>query len=291
MVLKSKRIRSAGFVEKLSFLFKCPVCASKMKVVEPASLKCEKGHSFDFAKQGYINLLPRPVKTKYGKELFEARRKLMADDRFFEPVIREIAKSALQLPAEPLYILDTGCGEGTHLNGICQMVEDRGKNTVCVGIDLAKEGILVAAGTYEGKIWCVADLADTPFMDETFNVILNILSPSNYAEFSRLLKPGGRLIKVVPKSGYLQELRTAFYADSEKETYSNEETVERFQEKFRLTDRKSIQYTKKLDRSSLEVLVAMTPLAWNADERKVAAFLQKTPKAITVDLEILIGEK
>lgn len=290
----SRKQASAAYVQNLAFLFKCPVCGSDMEVLELSSLRCKKGHSFDFAKQGYVNLVTHPIKTKYSKELFEARGKLMADYRFFEDLTEAISEVILQhsnTNGEPLYILDTGCGEGTHLTDICNRVANNGRDVVGAGIDLAKEGVFVAARNYSEKIWCVADLARTPLKDEQFDVILNILSPSNYGEFSRLLKPGGLLIKVVPQSGYLSELREAFYADSEKESYSNEETVERFNEKFQLTEKLSVHYVKELGRDSLEALVAMTPLAWGADERKVGAFLENIPQQITVNLEILIGEK
>lgn len=288
----SKKLRRAAYAGKHSFLFQCPVCASGMEVVQPASLKCSNGHNFDFAKQGYVNLLTRPAKTKYDRQLFEARRKLMAEKGFFEPVTKAVAGIVAAGTGSTLYILDSGCGEGTHLQQICQLLEDKGRKVAGVGIDLAKEAIIAAARTYGGeRIWCVADLAQAPFKAETFDVIVNILSPSNYGEFERLLKPGGRLLKVVPKAGYLQELRAFFYSGSEKEMYSNKETIERFQEKFRLTDRKTVQYTKTLDRESLEALTAMTPLAWNAGGEKISAFLEKAPREITVELDILIGNK
>lgn len=291
----SKKQGSAAYVQNYAFLLKCPLCGSEMEVVELSSLSCAKGHSFDFAKQGYVNMVTHPVKTKYSKELFEARRRLMAEERFFEPLTELIAevilKRRLKDIRESLYILDTGCGEGTHLTDICNRLRNSERDVVGAGIDLVKEGVLVAARNYSEKIWCVADLAHTPFKDEQFDVIINILSPSNYGEFSRLLKPGGLLIKAVPQRGYLQELRQAFYAESEKESYSNEETVDRFNEKFKLIEKLGIDYTKELGRESLEALVAMTPLAWGADEKKVGSFLENTPKQITVELEVLIGEK
>lgn len=290
MTKASRKAQSATYAGKHAFLFQCPVCASGMEVVQPASLKCHNGHNFDFAKQGYVNLLTRPAKSKYDKQLFEARRKLMAEKRFFEPVTKAIADIISVGTAKTLHILDSGCGEGTHLEHICKFLEATGRKVTGVGIDLAKEGIIVAARTYKERIWCVADLAEAPFRDKTFDVIVNILSPSNYGEFERLLKPGGRLVKVVPKAGYLQELRTFFYAGTEKETYSNKETIERFQEKFLLAERKTVQYTQSLDRDSLAALTAMTPLAWNAGTQKISAFLEKEQREITVELEILIGK-
>ena len=50
-----------------------------------------------------------------------------------------------------------------------------------------------------------------------FDVILNILSPANYAEFTRLLKPDGLFVKVVPENDYLKELRNVFYDETERQ--------------------------------------------------------------------------
>src|SRR5690606_40580058 len=73
------------------------------------------------------------------------------------------------------------------------------------------------------SVWIVADLANLPIATTSIDYILNILSPSNYAEFDRLLKKEGKLIKVIPNSDYLKELRGIFYEDKER---SEEHTSE-----------------------------------------------------------------
>lgn len=284
---------SAQFVSEYESILKCPICGSNMNVMELKSLICEKRHTFDFTKQGYINLMTHSIKTKYDKELFEARRELMGDIRFFEPVVAEISKEIQKqvgLNSNKLFILDTGCGEGSHLASICDNL-NMPVPVVGVGIDIAKEGIIVAAKNYSNQIWAVADLAHSPFKDKQFDVILNILSPSNYGEFTRLLKEDGLVIKVVPQSGYLKELREAFYENSEKQTYSNTETVEHFDDNFQLLKTSRVTYTVNLDIPTLHSLIKMTPLTWSQTEEKIQSFLATGPSEITVDLDILIGMK
>lgn len=58
-------------------------------------------------------------------------------------------------------------------------------------------------------MWFVADLANLPIADQSVAVIMNILSPANYQEFKRVLVDDGLIIKVVPRSDYLAELREA----------------------------------------------------------------------------------
>jgi 23S rRNA (guanine745-N1)-methyltransferase len=295
LLQENKRIKSANYVSKNDAIFACPICQSTMKVLESKSLICSNQHTFDFAKQGYINFTAHPVKTKYGKELFEARRKLITEGSFYKPLSHAIAKiinEHVGKTKETISILDTGCGEGSQLSNICDIVSsDFFKSVVGVGIDISKEGIMVASKNYSDKVWAVADLANTPFKNKQFDVILNILSPSNYAEFNRLLKTNGLVIKIVPQSGYLKELREYLFHKPEKQNYSNAETVDRFNERFQFVDFLRLSYTLTLNKSLNLSLVQMTPLTWTATKERVKSFLNKDAAQITVDLEILIGKK
>ncbi|KIL72967.1 Ribosomal RNA large subunit methyltransferase A [Bacillus badius] len=269
MFKMNKRMKSAEYSSNFESIFKCPICNSSMKVFELKSLICSNNHTFDFTKQGYINLTAHPVKTKYSKDLFEARRKFIVEDGFFKPLSQAIAETINKhaIKKETISLIDMGCGEGSHLSNISDTVSlDYNKIVMGVGIDLSKEGVLVAAKNYTDKIWAVADLANTPFKDKQFDVILNILSPSNYAEFNRLLKDDGLVVKVVPQSGYLKELREVIFDEPEKQSYSNVDTVERFNGNFQLVDCSRLCYTVALDNPAIQTLVQMTPLSWATSE-------------------------
>ncbi|MEH7236664.1 putative RNA methyltransferase [Bacillus sp. JJ1562] len=283
MLKQNRRMQSADYVSKNETMFACPICHSPMEVMESKSLVCFKRHTFDISKQGYINFSTHPVNTKYNKELFDARRKLIIDDGFFVPLSNEISRIVGQCSGKRITILDTGCGEGSHLFKICETVN---KDVIGVGIDLSKEGIRAASMNYGNKIWAVADLTNTPFQTSQFDVILNILSPSNYAEFKRVLKKNGIVIKIVPQSGYLKDLRGEIFGDR---SYSNEDTVKRFYDNFRIVDRSRLTYNRKLNKSAIEWLVQMTPMTW-AKKEKVASILNKETVQITVDFDILIGK-
>lgn len=291
----NKRMKSAEYISDFESIFKCPFCDSTMKVYKLKSLICSNNHTFDFTKQGYINLTTHQIKTKYSKELFEARRKLIAEGGFFKPLgqaIAEIINEHVTGKKETISLIDMGCGEGSHLTSICDIVSnDYKKKVTRVGIDIAKEGILVASKNYPNKIWAVADLANTPFKDNQFDVILNILSPSNYTEFNRLLKADGLVVKVVPQSGYLKELREAMFNEPEKQSYSNIDTVERFNESFQVVDISRLCYNVTLDQSSIQSLIKMTPLSWATTENQGTSFLEGDSAQITIDLDILISKR
>ena len=263
----SKRAKSILYMQQNEALFRCPICAEQLQVSNEGNI----------AKQGYINLMHRPATTMYSKELFEARQQIIASG-LYDPLQEKIA----HLITEPnASILDTGCGEGSHLARIC----DRLDGAVGVGIDIAKEGILAAAKFYDEKIWCVGDLANSPYNVATFDIILNILSPANYDEFKRLLKPGGKVIKIVPQEGYLTELRAQAFAQSEKESYSNEQTVERFKSSFANVQVERITYTQPLAEELVPKLLEMTPMGWHIENREAIKLGE-----ITIDLNILVGE-
>ena len=282
----SKKMMNAEQIEKNAHLFSCPVCKAELKLIDKSRLVCIENHSFDLSKQGYVNLTSGGHLTKYDKALFEAR-KTVIDSGFFNQVLEYITNLlSEQLVGNPsATILDAGCGEGSHLSTILQKLQ---KNVTGVGIDLSKEGILAAAKDHPGNIWAVADLANCPFGDEQFDVILNILSPANYAEFSRLLKQDGLFVKVVPENDYLKELRAVFYDEAEQK--SDADPAARVAEHFGSVKTERITYKFPLDQELLAKLIRMTPLTWGASEEKVNEALRVGITSITIDFTIIIAK-
>lgn len=210
----------------------------------------------------------------YTKELFTSRR-LVLESGLYDDVQQALAKLVIKGQT----VLDTGCGEGTHLARVCEQSGAFG-----IGIDLAKEGIIEAARHYTNEVWIVGDLAKAPFQQHTFDAIFNILSPANYEEFKRLLKEDGAVIKVVPAEHYLVELRQQLFADSEKETYSNAQTVARFHEAFSDVTEQRVTTTKPVSSQLLPHLLNMTPMGWHRDDKADITLTE-----ITIDVVILVG--
>lgn len=281
----SKREESALLMEGQSELFRCPICTSEI-MVKGLSLVCEWNHSFDIAKQGYVNLLSGSHKTKYDKSLFEERRKLIQSG-FYHPVTEKISELINEFSSSQ-YILDAGCGEGTHLN---MVREELGTEVTTVGIDISKEGVLLAAKDYPDSIWNVGDLAACPYSDGRFDAIVNILSPANYSEFKRILNNDGVFIKVMPREGYLKELRKAVYRNSPKEVYEKEDTLDRFEEYFNILANVSVTYRVELDADQLHTLIRMSPLTWGLTEGQKEELASAGLHEITVDLQIVAGKK
>ncbi|MBD2867677.1 methyltransferase domain-containing protein [Paenibacillus arenilitoris] len=288
--MSDKKMNERLPLERATF-YKCPHCGDAMEAADDSSLKCvRKRHSFDKAKHGYYNLMPRPASSPYKKQLFDARHRAIACGSLYAPVHAAIA-GAIERHAgsDAVTILDAGCGEGSHLHRIRGMC--KGKEITGIGLDIAKDGIAMAAKRYNNAAWIVGDLAQAPLQDKTADVILTMLSPSNYAEFKRLLKERGLVIKAIPRPGYLVELREALYGNSANEPPGNDRGAALFMEHFRLLESYPLTYVNKLSGQMLRDVAAMTPLAWSADREAIDAFADRESAEITIDLEILVGRQ
>lgn len=268
--------RGALFLAEQNKLFRCPKCHREM-TLQDKSLTCVNGHRFDLAKKGTLYFLDHQIKTEYDNEMFEPRGRMIRSG-MYQPVIGKISQLM-----QTGNLLDVGCGEGSFLQQLTQLKE----NPVSIGFDIAKEGIYLASNQPIEAFWCVADLTNLPFADDSFDTILNIFSPSQYREFKRVLKPDGCVIKIVPQSGYLQELRAVYHPDGE--AYSNEAVIQRFTEELTLDHRERVTYEFEIPAENRLDLLEMSPLEWkvSADIKKKLA--ENPLRKITIDIEILKG--
>ena len=292
-------IRKDKFIKNID-LFKCPICGKEMNIHDADSLFCLDNHSFDLAKKGYVNLLLSSVKTEYNKEMLESR-KIVSHMGFFDLMIGSIrdllVETISNMDSNEIKIFDAGCGEGSHLAEIVETLKqsqnlcDSVSSITAIGLDISKEGVQIAAKYYHDILWCVADLARIPIKDNQMDIILNILSPSNYSEFNRVLTNEGIIVKVVPGSNYLKELRSVFYEKTNKETYSNDKVIKHFANSFKIMDMKQILYDFRVSKEDLKHIIKMTPLSWGVEKEKHEKLINAGIDKMTVDLIIIVGQK
>lgn len=268
------------FLEKHSSLFICPLCHEECRETT-RGFACKNGHQYDLSKKGTLYFLDHQIQTEYDKKMFQARRNMIASG-MYQPVLAEISKYLVETET----LLDVGCGEGSFLAGL----KSDAKQTF-VGFDIAKEGIYLATQQPVTAFWCVADLTNLPFANKSFSTVLNIFSPSNYQEFRRVTKPGGQLIKVIPNTNYLKELRQAFYPDDvRKQSYSNAQVVKKFMREFPKGERQKISYSFAIPEARREDILEMSPLEWGVSPVQKEKIKKKSLEKITIDIELLIGK-
>ena len=273
-----KKIEKAQlFLQEHLKVFQCPVCHSSFKEMTDFQLSCHENHHFDLSKKGTLHFLLKPVQSEYTRDMLLSRQRI-AQTGFWFPMLDEVFK---QINNTEGMHLDVGCGEGAHSH----YLKSQGLSGPTIAFDISKEGIQLGAATYEDLFFLVADLAQSPFSEQSFDTIINILSPSNYQEFKRLLKSDGQVIKVVPGKNYLKELREV--SGKVHQEYFNTEVIGKFAEIFPDYTHIPVQYTHTLEDHEIVDFIQMTPLGWHVkwDEE-----MKKRLNKITVDMVILVGQ-
>ncbi|WP_347102966.1 putative RNA methyltransferase [Streptococcus anginosus] len=274
---KLKRFETATF-------FACPFCQQALFLSEN-SLKCKNKHSFDLAKLGYVNLDPQVKQSKaYDKSNFQ-NRQLILEAGFYQPILKKLLEILSSLPQHD-NLLDIGCGEGYYARNLQAQLPAKH----IYAFDLSKESIQLAAKSDHSLTvnWFVGDLAHIPIQDASMDMILDIFSPANYQEFQRVLQKNGLLIKVIPSSQHLQEIRGIVAEQLTNTNYSNHKIIEHFEEAFTITNSYDVAATFNLRENEKAALLHMTPLLFNIDIDKI----DWSPlTGITIAAKILVGQQ
>ena len=266
--------------EETISLLRCPLCRGAL-ARSGGSLVCDKRHCFDVARQGHVNLVPAQRESFYRRELFESRAAVFAAG-VFAPVVSAIGETIDRLvQAERPVLVDAGCGEGYYTKSVCP---DRAMTRI--GFDLSKEAVKLAARGPSGASFLVADLANIPLADGCADVLLDVFTPANYAEFARVLKPGGVLVKLWPRSGYLAQLREAARGLLRHDTYDDSRVAEYLDAHARMLERRTITYTLPVDAALAAHLARMTPMLADVD---LAALDLSGVTEITIDMNLYVG--
>lgn len=124
--------------------------------------------------------------------------------------------------------------------------------------------------------------------DTKLDIIIDILSPSNYSEFTRVLNKGGVVIKVIPDEHYLKEIRSEIKGKIKKDTYSNKNVINLFKDNLEIIYDKRITY--KTNIYNLEDFIKMTPLTSGLSKEQINELNKCDIEKITVDLKIIVGK-
>lgn len=186
----------------------CPVCRERLALSADGSRwACPAGHSFDVAREGYVNLLlagqRRSRQPGDSIEMVNARRRFLATGAY-DPLSAAVAKAAAG--ERPGVVLDVGCGEGHYTRAVAA--------AAVLGVDIAKAAVAAAARAHSGGWYAVASAADLPLQDAAIDVALNVFGPIAAAELARVVRPGGAVVTAHPGAAHLEGLRSLVYAQA-----------------------------------------------------------------------------
>jgi 23S rRNA (guanine745-N1)-methyltransferase len=260
-------------------LLRCPVCADALEVGD-GSLRCPAGHSFDIARQGYVNLVPGRADTP---EMVEARDAFLGAGHY-RPLGAALAEEAATVDV-PGAILDVGAGTGHHLARVLDALPDaRG-----LALDASPPALRRAARSHPRVAAIGADAwKPLPVRDGVAGIVLSVFAPRNADEMARVLAPGGAVIAVTPTTRHLHELVGPLGLLSVPDDKADRLDAQ-LASHFTLSDRRTIEHAMFLTRDETAQIVRMGPSAWHVEEQSVAERLAALPDPLAVTASMTLS--
>ena len=222
------------------------------------SFICDRGHSFDIARSGYVSLLQpqdrKSLDAGDSRAAVKARTDLLKAGVGVALLDAVVARAAaLHFDGQPPVVVELGCGSGDTLGLLAAQREISG-----VGIDLSTAAASEAARRFAALTWVVAN-ADRrlPLLDSSVDLVLSIHARRNPAECHRILRPDGFLVVAVPGASDLIELRELVQGEAVRRDRV-QALVAEHDACFTVIEQTSAQQTLDLDRGALHSLLRGT---------------------------------
>lgn len=284
----------------MTIILQCPMCRNPL-LNSADGYKCSNSHTFDASREGYVNLLLVQKKNSKepgdNKEMVRSRRRFL-DLGLYNGIsdgINEAVAGCLPGPGneQAFNILDAGCGEGFYLKRLKEFLAQRPGTPAPVdyyGVDISKFAVRQATQRDRTMDWFVAGIKDLPFAQSSLDMVLNVFSPADFPEFSRVLRETGGLFIVSPGPRHLNGLREVIYPNAREHAAST--ITEEAKQFFSLSAETRINYQIELTSSeAIMDLLAMTPYFWNIDLKTKARVEALDRLAVDVDVEIRVFKK
>lgn len=266
-------------------LLVCPHCTSDLEAIEDGRVvRCDRGHTFDVARQGYVSLLARNAGKIVGDsaEMIEARSEFL-DSGHFDRIIAAVA--AAMSAHNPATVLEVGAGTGHYLAAVLETFERmRG-----IGLDVSKPAARKVARAHPRLGSVVADVwQPLPVRTGSMDAVSCVFSPRNAAELRRILAPNGVLVVVTPTEHHQQELIEALgllSVDEDKARRLEESLAGRFEQ----MDATRVEFTMALDHAGVASLVGMGPSARHSTDASRRTAIAALPDTVEVTASVTVG--
>jgi len=262
----------------------CPICKGSLEEKDKGVM-CPNNHSFDYAKEGYLNLHMSKNSKNPGddKVMVNARREFL-NKGFYEEIsnkVNEIIKDNLSVNDK---ILDIGAGEGYYTSKMADFLPFG----EVYALDISKEAVKKASKTYKNIKWFVASGLEEPFSDKTFDGLTVLFSKLFPEEFQRVMKDNGILVVVSPNREHLVDIKKVVYPMVK---YENIEPIDELKDRFILEKRENLFYKKTIYGEDIKNLFHMTPYRWKSPVEGVKKLEALESLQVTVDVNIDIYRK
>lgn len=275
---------SPSAVQAACDLLRCPLCAGPLDAAGSA-LRCPERHTFDISRHGYVSLLGGS-KAVSGDDADMARaRERFLGSGAYEALRERIVALAVEGIGDDAHapvVLDIGAGTGHYLAGVLDaMPRARG-----IALDTSVRSLRAAARGHERAVAATWDaFRPFPLADASVDVLLDVFSPRNPAEFRRVLRRDGRLIVARPTQRHLAELRAEVPAMVAIDPAKEQRLAAALEPHVREIRTELVETAIGLDAEQTRDLVGMTPSARHLDPAALAA----DGAGLTVTLSVLVS--
>ena len=229
----------------------CPICGQVLQRYD-REYRCENRHSFDIARQGYVNLLTvQQKKSLHPGDTREqvASRRSFLETGFYAPIAQALCDTARELGAQGP-ILDVGCGEGYYSAALADALAAE-----LTGLDISKEAVRFAAAKYKNARWLCATAAHLPVADDAAGTLTSLFALTMPEEFKRVLKPDGLYFQVLAAQDHLLGLKSIIYPELKFKEKDSVPEIPGFQ----LVKTLPIRFSFTAEGDQVQNLLSMTP--------------------------------
>jgi 23S rRNA (guanine745-N1)-methyltransferase len=274
-------------------LWKCPSC-SNVLLLKNKVWACKNGHSYDVAKEGYVNLLLAQHKNSKqpgdNKQMVNGRR-VFLEQGHYQPLADSISKIFKQhlttlTDQTEVKFFDAGCGEGYYMDQVSQSCNQSDIQIEFSGLDISKFAVQKAAKKYSKNHFAVASTFQLPLENNSQDAVLQIFAPSSESEIHRVLKSNGIWITVNPAANHLFEFKQALY-----DTPTEHKAGQNIPDGFKLVQQLNVSFVIQLtEAQQRESLLMMTPYYWSATAEKKQKLVHDLQQ-FTTDFDIKVFAK
>ena len=269
--------------------FVCPVCGQTLFAGEKRYF-CPKGHSFDRAKSGYVNLLQNQKSSakRHGDDrLMVKTRTEFLEKGYYNNLRDRIAELAGKYTGKTVNILDVGCGECFYTRYVADYLEKLGKKVTVYGIDISKSALTAAAARRKDFSLRVGSIYRLPLADNSRDLVLNIFAPHSEKEFRRVLKSGGVYIRAIPLENHLMGLKKAIY-----DTPYPNKVLDFALDGFKIQEVRELKTKIFLDnRQDMDNLFKMTPYYYKTGKREQERFANHDNLETETEFGVIVYKK
>jgi 23S rRNA (guanine745-N1)-methyltransferase len=251
-------------------LFVCTVAGcGEVLALDERRFVCTRGHAFDVAREGYVNLLQpndrRSLAAGDSAESIDARARLHESGRLAHVTAALVAAACAHTAASDA-LSDLGCGSGHVLAALAAAGRAH-----LVGFDLSAHAARRAARVAS---------------DARIAVALSVFGPRPTAELARILAPNGTLIVAVPAADDLVELRALATGEGRLEERSAA-ALTALAPAFELEERHTVRAAHDFDAAGLADLSAASYRAARNEQRARVAAVSSLSVTLAADILIL----